>query len=231
LQEKIEIRDRWGEETAMKQRGSRWFAAAILGILSLCSAQAQGPGAGFGQHRPPVERAFGQQGHAGRWWNNPNLIDRLKLTDTQRKSMDGILLQHRETLIDLRGNLQKAELLLEPLMRDDQPNEGKILAQIDKVAQARAELEKANARFLLEIRGTLAPDQWKQVQEIRADRKFNQDGSRPAWGQREPGHGAGQEGFRHGQNRLRRGDQPPPLGDGAQAPNPDGNDLPPASEK
>ena len=51
-------------------------------------------------------------------------------------------------------------------MRDDQPNEAQILAQIDKVAQARAELEKANARFLLAIRGKLTPEQWKQMQEL-----------------------------------------------------------------
>ena len=75
-------------------------------------------------------------------------------------------MQHREKLIDLRASLEKAELELEPLMSDDQPNEGKILAQIDKVAQARAELEKANARFLLAIRSKLTPEQWKQVQEI-----------------------------------------------------------------
>ena len=42
---------------------------------------------------------------------------------------------------------------MEPLMSADEPNDAAILAQIDKVAQARAELEKANARFLLAIRG------------------------------------------------------------------------------
>ena len=94
-------------------------------------------------------------------------MEQLKLTDEQRKSFDEILFQHRETLIDLRGSLEKAELELEPLIRNDQPNEGKILAQIDKVAQARAELEKANARYLLAIRSKLTPEQWKQVQEFR----------------------------------------------------------------
>ena len=97
------------------------------------------------------------------------MVERLKLTDEQRKNFDGILLEHREKLIDLRANLEKAELAMEPLMRDDQPNEAKILAQIDKVAQARAELEKANARFLLAIRGKLTPEQWKQVQAFRAN--------------------------------------------------------------
>ena len=55
---------------------------------------------------------------------------------------------------------------MEPLMRADQPNETAILAQIDKIAQARAELEKANARFLLAIRGKLmdAYDEIKSMQ-------------------------------------------------------------------
>jgi Spy/CpxP family protein refolding chaperone len=50
------------------------------------------------------------------------------------------------------------------MMAADTPDEPKILAQIDKIAQARAELEKANARFLLGIRRVLTQDQWKKLQ-------------------------------------------------------------------
>ncbi|MGA2085389.1 MAG: Spy/CpxP family protein refolding chaperone [Terracidiphilus sp.] len=158
---------------------------AMAGVLLAGSALAQGPGGelnagpgpGFGERRPPMERAFGPRGDHGRWWNNPKMVERLKLTDEQRKAMDGILLEHREKLIDLRASLQKAELAMEPLIRDDQPNEANILAQIDKVAQARAELEKANARFLLAIRGKLTPEQWKQLQTDRANR-----GPERGWG-------------------------------------------------
>lgn len=162
-----------------------WALAALLplGLAGVSSAQMGGPG--FGEHRPPFERAFGGPGGPGgmgRWWNNPAMVEKLKLTDEQRKSMDQIMLQHRETLIDLRGNLEKAELSMEPLLRDDQPNEAKILAQIDKVAQARAELEKANARFLLAIRSKLSPDQWKEMQADRA--KFREN----PWGQGDRGH-------------------------------------------
>ena len=170
---------------------------AVASLLLGGSALAQGPmgggGAGFGEHRPPMERAFGAQGDHGRWWNNPRVVERLKLTDDQRKAMDGILLEHREKLIDLRASLQKAELELEPLVKDDQPNEGRILAQIDKVAQARAELEKANARFLLAIRGKLTPDQWKQVQDAREHR--GQDGR--GWG-RDGQDGQGRDGWKQG---------------------------------
>jgi Spy/CpxP family protein refolding chaperone len=128
-----------------------------------------------------MERAFRSEGTRGQFWNNPKIADRLKLTDDQRKAMDGILQQHRMKLIDLRANVEKAELEMQPLMRADEPNESAILAQIDKIAQARAELEKASARFLLAIRGKLTPDQWKQVQQFREDRRqgWGRDGDGP----------------------------------------------------
>src|ERR1017187_1588912 len=91
---------------------------------------------------------------------------------------------YRAKLIDLRASLEKAELTLEPLMSDDSPNEAKILAQIDKVAQARAELEKANAGFLLAIRAKLTPEQWKQMQAFRADHERAGRGGK----ERGPGH-------------------------------------------
>jgi Spy/CpxP family protein refolding chaperone len=149
-----------------------------------------GIGPGFGEHRPPMERAFRFEGTHGQFWNNPKLVEQLQLTEEQRKDMDAILLSHRSQLIDLHAAEQKAELEMEPLMGADQPNETAVLAQIDKIAGTRAELEKANARFLLAIRAKLTPDQWKQVQAFR-DHPMPHPGQ---WGQgdRSPGNG-----FRH----------------------------------
>ncbi|MGD0737318.1 MAG: periplasmic heavy metal sensor [Terracidiphilus sp.] len=168
------------------------IAVVIAGVamagstLALAQEPGGGPGngPGFGGHQPPFERAFGSQGDHGKWWHNPKLVAELKLTDAQSKAMDDTLQQHRETLIDLRASVQRAEVELEPMMKEDQPNESQILAQIDKVAQARAELEKANARFLLAIRSKLSPEQWKQLQADRASHAqslhdWNRDGQRP----------------------------------------------------
>ena len=103
------------------------------------------------------------RGPQGRWWGNPELAQKLGITADQQKKMDEILQQHRLRLVDLHATLDKQELLLEPLVSSDQPDETKILAQIDKVAQARAELEKANARMLLQIRRVLTQDQWQKL--------------------------------------------------------------------
>jgi|ERR1039457_6737197 protein CpxP len=166
----------------------RWGLVAVF-LTSGLAASAQGPGMGsgmggpgFGGHRPPMEEALGPRGEHGRWWNDPAMVEKLKMTDDQRKAMDAILLAHREKLIDMRAAVEKAELEMEPLMRADQPNEASIVAQIDKIAQARAELEKANARFLLAIRGKLTPEQWKELQAARTDRmqrRGMQGGPRP----------------------------------------------------
>jgi Spy/CpxP family protein refolding chaperone len=94
--------------------------------------------------------------------------------------MDNIFQQSRLTLIDLHAAVEKQETILEPLVSADQPNEAQILAQIDKVAQARAELEKTNARMLLGLRGVLTADQWKKLQTEKESRRtgrgLRQDG-------------------------------------------------------
>jgi Spy/CpxP family protein refolding chaperone len=187
----------------MKSLQAAVLASAAF-LLAAVAAVAQGPdggmgpgpgGPGFGMHRPPLERSLGLRGPQGRWWNDPDLVQKLQLTDDQRKAMDQILLDHRAKLIDMRAAVEKAELGMEPLLREDQPNESQILAQIDKVAQARAELEKANARFLLAIRSKLSPDQWKQLQDARADRMHRRGrGERGPQHQLEPPPHAGPDG-------------------------------------
>lgn len=135
-----------------------------LGVYGHAVAQDMRPGP------PPMERAFGGRMH-GRWWNDPKLAQEVGLTADQQKKMDDILQQNRLKLIDLNAALQKQEATMEPLMEAEQPDENKILAQIDAIAQARAELEKGNARMLLGIRQVLTPDQWTKLKALRAEKR------------------------------------------------------------
>jgi Spy/CpxP family protein refolding chaperone len=100
----------------------------------------------------------------GTWWNNADTVTRLNLTKEQQKKMDDIFQQFRLTLIDLNAALSKEELIMDPLIAAERLDEVKILAQIDRIAQARAELEKANSRMLLAIRQSLTMEQWTKIQ-------------------------------------------------------------------
>lgn len=112
-------------------------------------------------------------GPPGIWWKNPDIIQKLTITPDQQKRMDDIFQQSRLQLIDLKAAVEREEVVLEPMLAANPPDTNRVLAQIDRVAQARAELEKANARMLLGIRTILTPDQWTKLQaEERGNRRM-----------------------------------------------------------
>ena len=161
---------------------------SVLIALALCAAavlvaqpppdgrwggeMAQGPPPGR-PNRPPMDRGF-RGGPPGRWWMDPAEVQRLGLTADQQKRIDALFQQNRLKLIDMSAALQKEEAMLEPLLEADRPDESQVLAQIDRVAQARAELEKANARMLLGFRGVLTLEQWKKLQAEGSPRRPQQ---------------------------------------------------------
>ena len=99
------------------------------------------------------------------------------------------------------------------------PDQARSLAEISKIADLRADLEKADAKMLLSLRGVLTADQWTKLQaDQRARHERPMDGrgqKRGPDGQRGPG----------GQNAP-----PPPGGPQSQGPrgfiDPDILDLP-----
>jgi Spy/CpxP family protein refolding chaperone len=122
----------------------------------------------------------------GVWWKKADLVQKLLLTPDQQKRMDDIFQQNRVQLIDLKASVEKQETLLEPMLAANPPDTNKVLAQIDQVAQARAELEKAMARMLLGIRGVLTPDQWTKLQAEERDNRYMRRDGMPG-GHRGPG--------------------------------------------
>jgi len=152
------------------------------GWLVLCFASlamwAQQPfrgGGGPGPDGPgPRPRSGGMLGGpGGKWWDNAEMVTKLVLTAEQQKKMDDVFQQSKLKLIDLEAALQKEEVILDGLMRGPQLDDSKILPSVDRIAQDRAELEKADARFLLGIRHVLTPEQWTQLQAERPSRGQN----------------------------------------------------------
>jgi Spy/CpxP family protein refolding chaperone len=105
-------------------------------------------------------------------------MQRIGVSDEQVQKIEKIFQDHRLQLIDLDADLQKQEATLEPLVEADQPDEAQVIAQIDKVAQARANLEKSNAQMLLAIRRVLTVDQWQKLRNLPGVSPFR-GGPRP----------------------------------------------------
>ena len=146
-----------------------------------------------GNFRGGMEGGHGgfRMGPGGMWWKNPAVVQRLSLTPEQTKKMDSIFQESRIQLIDLKANVEKQQVVLAPLLSANPLDTTKAMAQIDKVAQARADLEKANAKMLLGIRATLTPDQWTKLRD--RGNGFNPQGNAPT-GQGGPGAQGGPGG-------------------------------------
>jgi Spy/CpxP family protein refolding chaperone len=99
----------------------------------------------------------------GMWWKNPEVAARIGLSADQQKRIGDLFLQSRLQLIHLHATLQEEQLMLEPLLSANPFEESKAVAQIDKIADTRADLEKTNAKMLLDIRSVLTADQWTKL--------------------------------------------------------------------
>ena len=106
-------------------------------------------------------------GPPGRWWDEKSFAKSLGLSGDQRKRMDAIFGENKGTLLSLYHSLEAEEAGLERLTTGTHLDEEQIFRQIDKVTEARAALEKANAHMLLEIRKQMTDEQAEKLDEHR----------------------------------------------------------------
>jgi Spy/CpxP family protein refolding chaperone len=205
------------------------FATLILAGVALAQPpQPPPPGNGPQHHlfRDTHEKGGGEHGllPPGRWWKNAEAVKNIGLDDGQVQKIEQSFQESRLKLVDLHANLQKEEFRLEPLLEADAPEESAVLGAIDRIAAARAALEKANAQMAFSIRRVLTPEQWKK---LRASRPKHEGFPPPADG---PRHQMmmkhGQDGgmmMNHGENggMMKPGEDCPMMhGAVAEAPQP-----------
>ena len=149
-------------------------SAIGAGIPPWLTAQAgpppQPPGPGPQPSRPPRGMGPGMGAGMGAWWKNSEIVKKLGLSEAQVGQIEQTFLEHRLRLVDLRADLEKQELRLQPLIDADRPDEAKVVAQIDLITAARGKLEKENAMMLLAIRRVLGVEQWKTLQTLQQER-------------------------------------------------------------
>ena len=130
--------------------------------------RAGGPGGGLPPGPPPPARMMVPG--PGTWWKDSEVVKKLDLTEAQVGRIEQTFLEHRLRLVDLRADLEKQELGLQPLLDAERPDEAKVSAQIDLITAARWRLEKENALMLLANRRVLSVEQWKRLQALQQER-------------------------------------------------------------
>jgi TonB family protein len=99
----------------------------------------------------------------GAWWTNSAIVARLGLTDDQKTRIERAFENHKQDLATRTETLNKDEAQLAKLLDADPVDRNAVFAQIDRVAQDRSELERANSVMTMEMREVLTRSQWEQL--------------------------------------------------------------------
>ncbi|MEO5925576.1 MAG: periplasmic heavy metal sensor [Bryobacteraceae bacterium] len=106
------------------------------------------------------------QANSETWWRNESMATTIGLSEAQVKRMDEVFQQSRLKLIEQKATLDREEAILEPLIASEALDEARTTSQFDRVAQARAELEKTRGRLLLGIRKQMDGKQWRKLNQM-----------------------------------------------------------------
>src|SRR6266540_7548500 len=107
----------------------------------------------------------------GKWWKRPRLAQGLGLTPDQQQQIERIFVRSRTKLIDLRADLEKKQLGLQELMEDRSADRRDVEKKIESVENARAELQKARALMILDMKQVLKPEQWERLMQKQQERR------------------------------------------------------------
>ena len=108
---------------------TRWVIAVSTLVLAgvgwaqetgvAVGGMATGPGhPGKGAHVITYRREM------GKWWQNPDVVSKVGLSDAQITQLDQVFYNHKMKLIDYGADMEKQDLKLQNLLDADQPDEG-----------------------------------------------------------------------------------------------------------
>jgi Spy/CpxP family protein refolding chaperone len=151
---------------------TRWILAlSTVALASVSFAQEVGISTGggvAGSTRPgkgPHVMTFRRE--MGKWWQNPDVVSKLGLSDSQVTQLNQVFYNHKMKLIDYGADMEKQDLKLQTMLDADQPDEGQVNSQVDQVLSARGKLEREFTAMNLDLRKQLSLEQWRQLKTIR----------------------------------------------------------------
>ena len=101
----------------------------------------------------------------GKWWHNPQTVEKLNLGDEEIKMLDKQFVDSRRKLIKLKSIVESEQFELDNLFDSKSINKKESMKQFDKLQQARKNLSTERFRLLLEVRNILGLERFRQLKE------------------------------------------------------------------
>lgn len=101
----------------------------------------------------------------GKWWRRPEVIQMLNLTEDQQNRIETISLKAANELIDLKGEVEKANIALRSELDQPQLNRDAIRRDAIRVNEARGRLFERELMMLVDMRSVLSDTQWNRMRQ------------------------------------------------------------------
>ncbi len=102
----------------------------------------------------------------GKWWRRPDIVNRLQITEEQQDKLDAVFRAAANELIDLRGEVEKANVALRGDLDQPQLNRQNIMRDAARLNEARGRLFSRELAMMVDMRGVLNDAQWNRMREI-----------------------------------------------------------------
>jgi hypothetical protein len=189
---------------------NKWYVAtAVTGLLAMAAvawAEPQRGGRAEGGERPPMlgERMENLRAMGGdqapakamivrALLQSPELARSVGMSEEQVKDIKDAAFTHREAMVDVRAEAERARLAVEKIQDAEKPDEAALMKAIDEAGAKETAVRKADAAFELKVKGLIGPDVAAKIRARLADRmkQGRMDGGepRPAFRGREGGEG------------------------------------------
>lgn len=109
--------------------------------------------------------ANAQQLPPGKWWQRPEIIRELQLTNEQQDKLDEIFRAAANGLIDAKGEVEKLQIALRGEIDRPQIRRAEVLRIAGQLNDARGKLFERELAMLIDMRTVLTDQQWQRMRQ------------------------------------------------------------------
>lgn len=132
--------------------------AALLALASIAQAQPMG--------MPP-----------GKWWQRPEIVQQLQLTQDQQQRLDAVFRNTADDLIDTKASIEKLQLAVRGELDRPQIRRPELQKIVTQLNAARGRMFELELMMLVDMRAVLNETQWVKVRQ-HLDRMHDQQRDR-----------------------------------------------------
>lgn len=110
--------------------------------------------------------AHAQQLPPGKWWQRPEVVQELQLTNEQQQRLDEVFRAAANDLIDAKAAVEKLQIAIRGELDRPQVRRQELQRIASQLSDARGRLFERELMMLVDMRGVLTEQQWMRARNF-----------------------------------------------------------------